>query len=100
MQQIRGAAASEVLLVSVPTTSTTGGALKSPQLLAQNFHPLSFVSPPSHLTKVKNHNSVPLLFVVSYSMSGFSFCNNGKQVSLSLSLSLAVRFIFHVRLFL
>ncbi|KAG5249058.1 UV-B-induced protein [Salix suchowensis] len=51
MQQIRGAAASEVLLVSVPTTSTTGGALKSPQLLAQNFHPLSFVSPPSHLTK-------------------------------------------------
>uniref|UniRef100_A0A6N2JYH7 UV-B-induced protein At3g17800, chloroplastic n=1 Tax=Salix viminalis TaxID=40686 RepID=A0A6N2JYH7_SALVM len=51
MQQIRGAAASEVLLVSVPTTSTTGRALKSPQLLAQNFHPLSLVSPPSHLTK-------------------------------------------------
>ncbi|KAJ6415505.1 hypothetical protein OIU84_004326 [Salix udensis] len=51
MQQIRGAAASEVLLVSVPTASTTGRALKSPQLLAQNFHPLSFVSPPSHLTK-------------------------------------------------
>lgn len=51
MQQIRGGAASEVLSVSVPSTSTTGGALKSPQLLAQNFHSLSFLSPPSHLTK-------------------------------------------------
>ncbi|KAJ6933224.1 hypothetical protein NC651_008589 [Populus alba x Populus x berolinensis] len=51
MQQIRGAAASEVLSVSIPSTSTTGGALKSPQLLAQNFHSLSFLSPPSHLTK-------------------------------------------------
>lgn len=51
MQQIRGGAASEVLSVSIPSTSTTGGALKSPQLLAQNFHSLSFLSPPSHLTK-------------------------------------------------
>ncbi|KAL9387365.1 hypothetical protein Peur_020489 [Populus x canadensis] len=51
MQQIRGAAASEVLSVSIPSTSTPGGALKSPQLLAQNFHSLSFLSPPSHLTK-------------------------------------------------
>lgn len=51
MQQIRGGAASEVLSVSVPSTSTTGGALKSPQLFAQNFHSLSFLSPPSHLTK-------------------------------------------------
>ncbi|XP_061982577.1 UV-B-induced protein At3g17800, chloroplastic-like [Populus nigra] len=51
MQQIRGGAASEVLSVSIPSTSTPGGALKSPQLLAQNFHSLSFLSPPSHLTK-------------------------------------------------
>ncbi|KAJ6943073.1 hypothetical protein NC652_008771 [Populus alba x Populus x berolinensis] len=51
MQQIRGGAASEVLSVSIPSTSTTGGALKSPQLLTQNFHSLSFLSPPSHLTK-------------------------------------------------
>lgn len=51
MQQIRGGAASEVLSVSIPSTSTTGGALKSPQLFAQNFHSLSFLSPPSHLTK-------------------------------------------------
>lgn len=51
MQQIRGGGASEVLSVSIPSTSTTGGALKSPQLLAQNFHSLSFLSPPSHLTK-------------------------------------------------
>jgi hypothetical protein len=84
MQQIRGGGASEVLSVSIPSTSTTGGALKSPQLLAQNFHSLSFLSPPSHLTKVKNHKSLPLLSVLSYSLLCFSCCNNGKQLFVSL----------------
>lgn len=79
MQQIRGGGASEVLSVSIPSTSTTGGALKSPQLLAQNFHSLSFLSPPSHLTKVKNHNSLhllPVLHILGYAFHVVIMGNN------------------------